>query len=1210
MSELNIQQQQQLSQYLNSNPEVPKEQALVLLFGNPKASQSESLKGVTVEKTSDTANGNTKEPEISYVTYKATDGKTYNINKTFENRINNVTTNLKKSENENGFIGSAWSGFKNLTGIGDSSDKVREFQANEQKLLAQFNTEASDKPKIFEQLTGQKYTPENLEKFIKGEIALKSEQALNGYNEGQSMAVDVGADIVSGVAAVGIYTAAVAAAPFTGGTSIAVGVVAATASGAAIKSGMKFADAKTGGREYDSLGKDMATGAFSGALAPVTAGFGGAVGKTVAAKLGVQTVKTIGKETAEEVVETGVKQTIKTALTNPAGYEYLGGNAFKRGAAYAAEMASDGAVGGAIDNSFRAAVDGGSLSDVAEAAEEGFIGGAFLSPVIGGGFKAASKTGSKIGEKVKSVLKNADEPVPVIKPNINAEEMKAFQSKLDNVIKEQGRKGSGDYRASMVEIANIDKDLADKVLERFNDFNGEHVNEILKAAKQDNELTLNLLNKKTKNGMYVFYLASNVRDAVKAAQENKELALEVLSKINRANSNCVYGMVQLAKIDKSEAFKQIKKGHFNSSDEYMQVANAMEANKSLTSELLKNDVHGVLRGNDIAHIIKAAKNAPELMENLKNELLVQERQYETFYTLTKNYPLSVVDNAKQNLLQKGWAYQSLSDYAKVAQYVNLYGADLAYKSLDDLNISQKRNLLNQLSSNKFNHGTPDLVKKIFPCVPETSNPEEFNGTLKKLLKDINSTPAKMSEVKIQKFNDELDGLMKKSTAGNSAEFQELRMLLDNYIPDVSKNIDGKLLKETGELLSKIGKNKQFKTLNNSEQRKLILSTILSNNKSANMSVEDIAFDAYKTVQSLGLSEFEAADVYKIVQSADLAERFMKTDKRLAPHSYDNEFDITNRRFIFDNLAFNLKERDNFKLAQMLYSAKEVEGLTRNLDKLLVKRIKQMKSADFALPQTSAENYQKLAKNTFISRNGINYNVKVVNASEIQDFYAFIHNADGISGLKGDLDSRIRYTKVSAWGNIDNDRAICMSYISKDNNCSIGTGFIFEVPTSNQYAAAGHDIGSRSKDIKRLIAEYFSDNNIAADTHNFSGIKEYKSDERKMVSDNIKKILNISDDEYIKRMDNLKAELQGRTLTVKEIENIDTELASAYKEFLSRTNADSRHGREAILSNGEWNEVIVSNPKVCAIYANNINDVTGELLKKAQEENLPIVLLRQ
>ena len=344
------------------------------------------------------------------VKIKSQDGKTYNFNKTLEKRINNVSANLKKAEDENGFIGKTWSGFKNLTGIGDSSDKVREQQTQEKKLLAQFNSNPQNRAKIFEQLTGQKYTNENLEKFIKGEIKLKSEMALQGYKEGQEMAVDVGADIVSGIAAVGIYSAAVAAAPFTGGASIAVGVAAAGVSGAAIKTGLKAADAATGGRKYSlkDAGHDAATGAFSGVIAPITGGMGGAVGKTVATKLGIQAVKTVGKEVAEEVVETGVKQGlkqgIKTALTNPTGYEYVGGNIAKRGAAMAAEMASDGAVGGAVDNAFRTALDGGNLSEIGQAAGDGFVGGLIISPVIGGGFKASGKIGHKIGEELNPLI--------------------------------------------------------------------------------------------------------------------------------------------------------------------------------------------------------------------------------------------------------------------------------------------------------------------------------------------------------------------------------------------------------------------------------------------------------------------------------------------------------------------------------------------------------------------------------------------------------------------------------------------------------------------------------------------------------------------------------------------------------------------------------------------------------------------------------------
>lgn len=285
-----------------------------------------------------------------------------------------------------------------MTGLGDSSDKVREQQNTEKKLLQQFNSNTQRRPEIFKQLTGVEYTPENLEKFIKGEIKLKSEIALQSYKEGQEMATDVGADIVSGIAAVGIYSAAVAAAPFTGGASIAVGIAAAGTSAAAIKTGLKAADAISGGRKYTlkDATHDATTGAFSGILAPVTGGLGGAVGKTVATKLGIQAVKQVGKEVVEETAKGGIKTTVKNILTNPTGYEYIGGTALKQTTAKAAEMAADGAISGSVDNAFRTAYDGGSVTDILKAAGEGFVGGAILSPVIGGGMKVAGNIGPKM----------------------------------------------------------------------------------------------------------------------------------------------------------------------------------------------------------------------------------------------------------------------------------------------------------------------------------------------------------------------------------------------------------------------------------------------------------------------------------------------------------------------------------------------------------------------------------------------------------------------------------------------------------------------------------------------------------------------------------------------------------------------------------------------------------------------------------------------
>lgn len=297
-------------------------------------------------------------------------------------KLNNQEKRLKKTQKEQGFIGNGWDWFKNKTGIGDGSDKAQNQINAERDMLKQLrkpNTKIDSKQ--FEKITGQKYTKANVEKFKKGELSQAS-QKVTGYQEGQEMAVDVVADVASGVASFTTYTVAVAAAPFTGGASIALSVAVAAGTGALVKSGVKAADAFSGGRKYtfDDFKKDAGTGAVSGMLAPVTSGIGGAVGKTVATKLGLQTVKTVGKEIAEDVVENSFKQTLKTSLQNPGAFKFVGEGAGKKTLAYGSEIVSEGVVYGGIDSGARTAINGGSFSDVMQSAKEG----ALKAPIFGG----------------------------------------------------------------------------------------------------------------------------------------------------------------------------------------------------------------------------------------------------------------------------------------------------------------------------------------------------------------------------------------------------------------------------------------------------------------------------------------------------------------------------------------------------------------------------------------------------------------------------------------------------------------------------------------------------------------------------------------------------------------------------------------------------------------------------------------------------------
>lgn len=348
--------------------------------------------------------------------------KTSKPNKIAE-RVQSVSSDLSKAENQNGFIGKAWSGFKNFTGIGDGSDKVREKIKQEKELLKQFSSDTKKRAEIFKELTGEVYSKENFNRFINGEIKLKSEIALESYKEGQDMACDITGDLISGVGAVGLYSLAVATIPVTGGLSLAAttitGAGLAVTGGGIIKTLVKHADAKSGGREYDSKQRDFVTGAFSGLLAPVTAGLGGAIGKTVATKLGAEVFKQGTKQavntglkslaSASRIFDSGIKEGLKNAVLNPAGYSY-GGTVGKQVLAYGAEMASDGMMGGAVDTAFRTAYDGGDTDEVLLAGIEGGIGGFFLAPILGGGMKLAGKSGHYVGKK----LSGANEPEEII----------------------------------------------------------------------------------------------------------------------------------------------------------------------------------------------------------------------------------------------------------------------------------------------------------------------------------------------------------------------------------------------------------------------------------------------------------------------------------------------------------------------------------------------------------------------------------------------------------------------------------------------------------------------------------------------------------------------------------------------------------------------------------------------------------------------------
>ena len=515
MSDLSVQQQKQLSLYLKKNPKISREKAIVLLFGG--GGNAPTNKGFAVEHSSKQTQSHTiylqsgrkvvytklKDGRMACKYYGAdgtqlkpeyfkkvegnisisSEGTSYTLTKNGKKskpikakdarlgvvdqnivKLNNQEKRLKKTKKEQGFIGKGWDWLKNKTGIGDSSDKAQMQINAERDMLKQLRQpNAKIDQKQFEKITGQKYTKANLEKFKKGEFSQAS-QKVAGYQEGQEMAVDVVADVAAGAASFTIYTLSIAAAPFTGGGSIALGGALAAGTGALVKTSVKYADAVSGGRKYtlNDAKKDASTGAVSGLLAPITAGAGGAIGKTVATKLGLQTIKTVGKEIGEDVVENSFKQTLKTSLMSPGAFKYVGEGAGKKVLAYSSEVITDGALNGGIDNGFRTAVNGGSILDVAKASGEG----ALFAPLVGLGMKATGLVLSRgIGKKFVTHGKEVIENKRMLLKQKMAQGNKVLQNSNTSIPKGALRAPSSKFAETDEAFINIVRNNKQAILE-------------------------------------------------------------------------------------------------------------------------------------------------------------------------------------------------------------------------------------------------------------------------------------------------------------------------------------------------------------------------------------------------------------------------------------------------------------------------------------------------------------------------------------------------------------------------------------------------------------------------------------------------------------------------------------------------------------------------------------------------------------------------
>lgn len=599
------------------------------------------------------------------------------IKKVLNEQYEELEKEFETSKKSNGWISGGWDKFKNWTGIGASSNKSQTQLDNMKKQLESIDKNPENLAAAYKNITGRDLNNEELTKLANGETSLKdaskAAESVNKYSEGQKMATDVFADVVSGVVAI----AAIAAAPFTGGASL----LLAAGVGAAVKVSLKASDCIGNEKKYGlkDLAYDGITGSINGLMAPVSNGLGGVVGTGVAKTLGLEAVestaktaigqaaKTAGKEIVEEtveqtiktagkeVIEEGAKQSGKTLLENvlskqglsyvaKEGSETTAKTLFAKGASYGAEMAVDGSLSGATDG-FARALGQGRIEDIPQDMVNGAIGGLVAAPLIGTGFRVAGKAGRKVGDKI-DVIKKASKDAKINFKNVQTVENPDLElaRNLGDFIK-QAKTVVETSKAKNLEISNA-------FVESTNNLNAE-IDNLVTSLKTSNE-SFNSLSKE-----YQDTLNETLKEITKGGDVSQKL-LDLSNKVVSI-SEATQMKLSSASNNIGQNLDKILENSVNINEKANSMAKVFNKNVEDASSLAETGMNII---NDIPNS-NAYKQLGELPQNVKSMISSLKDD---------NATLTEKTNKLKSLLSKGVTKDNIDELTD------------CYKELEDFNI--------------------------------------------------------------------------------------------------------------------------------------------------------------------------------------------------------------------------------------------------------------------------------------------------------------------------------------------------------------------------------------------------------------------------------------------------------------------------------------------------------------------------------------------
>ncbi len=689
--------------------------------------------------------------------------------------------------------------------------------------------------------------------------------------------------------------------------------------------------------------------------------------------------------------------------------------------------------------------------------------------------------------------------------------------------------------------------------------NAPYLDKLLKA--RDGNLTgndiasiLSIINKK--NAPYLDKLFK-ARDGKLTSEEIKN----ILIGLNKNNKQHLYKAFTL-KNAKQKPLSGYEIGAYLSFNKFKNIDNINQISKNEKKELLNSLI---------------THNSSLFEVNLENHISILPKTSEEYCSLLNRLTNSIgIETTKLSESNINEFEKSMNDLAKQLKQEDL-------SKLDEIKLSISHN---------------DLVEKTNSLTKDLSETEKAevidffgfkikaNGELSGYPNDLKDADelSQVEDGKIKTVIKNLKPVVQKYCKNNKINLPKGFELLETELNNLAQNLPelysiiGKTSQvdlQTLKSFKNIIEDKNFETLNDKDKKILKLAALMQNFNKTEGIAKESAFDAYHIAQKFNLNKTEQQKIYDVIKQRNFVANIVTAQDPKSEAKFR---------------AFELKNDNVFKIATILCKANSKDILWSKIFKEVIDDVKaninKIRKDDFIIPQTKTQDILTVATKQTI--NGYN-NINVANASDIKDFYAYVHAVDtGFTGTE--VQKNMNLHNINSFNLIDSNKVICTSLVGNGKYQAAGQhGVMLNITPSKVYVGFGSDIWSPAKmDTQKLVNTYMYE------SKNKSNRNRPYFEDRTNVSKTLKNILNISDNDYIARLSKIK-----HCKNLDEIRKIDSEFANAYDELFEKDN---------ILNSKRWSEYLVSNPKIQAIFTKDVEELPDEFLQYAQKNNLPVVVL--